>query len=127
MNACGVALAQLEALHHALVTSLSAAFVEQVDKLVQSEEKVNISEAKEKLSASRRQLDSALRKTLEQRAEKAETDLRVQKVLEESVRALEDSVAEGQRRADLWDRASRQEVSAALAACAHFRSCVEGE
>lgn len=118
VNACGVVLAQLEALNHALVSSLSAVFVEPIDKLVQSEEKVNISEAKEKLSTSRRQMDSAYRKVLEHRAEKAEADPKLQKALEDSVKSLEEVAAEGARRADLWDKAAKQEISAALSSCA---------
>lgn len=117
VNACGVVLAQLEALNHALVSSLSTVFVEPIDKLVQSEEKVNISEAKDKLSTSRRQVDSAYRKVLEHKAEKAEADPKLQKALEDSVKSLEEVAAEGARRADLWDKASKQEISAALSSC----------
>ena len=117
VSACGVVLAQLESLYHSLVTSLTSVFVEQIDKLVQSEEKVNISDAKERLVSSRRQVDVALRKLLEHKAEKTDNDPKTQKALEDGLKTLDEQLAEGARRADLWDKAARQEIYAALAAC----------
>ena len=115
---CAVVLGQLENITHALVTSLNSVFVDQLEKLVQSEELINIYAMKEKVSNSKRQVDAAYRKLLEHKAEKpSEAEPKLQKSVEDGTKQLDEVLAEGLRKAEQWDKAARQEISSALTAC----------